>query len=228
MTVAAVHQPNYLPWLGYFQKIKAADIFVLLDTVDYQSGNAFSVTNRTRIKGANGAVLLTVPVSRKTVSRRIQDVRVDSSTPWARKHLRSIELSYRRAPYFIPVFEVLAAVLSRPPVSLTELNSRLIVEVSGYLRLNVPLVSASSLGIDTVDRNQRLVEVCKKVGATTYLSGQGGRKYNDEVLFSQHGIGVSYTRFAHPEYPQLHGDFVSGLSVIDAMFNCGAGAARLI
>jgi len=228
MTVAAIHQPNYLPWLGYFHKIKAADIFVLLDTVDYQSGNAFSVTNRTRIKGANGAVLLTVPVSGKTVSRRIQDVRVESSTPWARKHLRSIELSYRRAPYFSPVFDVLEAVLSSPPVSLAELNSRFIVELSGYLRLNVPLVSASSLGIESVDRNQRLIEVCKKVGATTYLSGQGGRKYNDEVLFSQHGITVSYTRFAHPEYPQLHGDFVSGLSVIDAIFNCGTGAARLI
>lgn len=227
MTVAAIHQPNYLPWLGYFHKIKSADIFVFLDTVDYQSGNAFSVTNRARIKGANGAVLLTVPVSGKTASRRIQDVCVDSSTPWARRHLRSIELSYRRAPYFRPVFEVLEPVLSSLPVSLADLNSRLIIGVSRYLGLSARLVSASSLGIETVDRNQRLIEVCQKVGATAYLSGQGGRKYNDEALFLQHGIRLGYRSFVHPEYPQLYGNFVAGLSVIDAIFNCGPTAARL-
>jgi len=227
MTVAAIHQPNYLPWLGYFHKIKAADIFVFLDTVDYQSGNAFSITNRARIKGANGVVLLTVPVSRKTPSRRIQEVCIDSSTGWARKHLRSIELSYRRAPYFSPAFEVLEAVLSSPPVSLAGLNSCLIVEVSRYFHLNTPVVSASALGVRTADRNQRLIEVCQKLGVKTYLSGQGGRKYNAEALFLQHGIRIPYTPFIHPEYPQLHGDFVAGLSVIDAMFNVGPEAARL-
>ena len=225
MTIAAIHQPNYLPWLGYFHKIKAADIFVFLDTVDYQSGNAFSITNRARIKGANGVVLLTVPVSGKTSSRRIQDVCVDCATPWARKHLRSVEFSYRRAPYFSAVFEVLEAVLSSPPVSLAELNSRLIFEVCRYLKFSTPVVCASALGVGAVDRNQRLIEVCQKVGATTYLSGQGGRKYNDEVLFLQNGIHLSYTRFVHPEYPQLHGDFDAGLSVLDAMFNCGPAIA---
>ena len=228
MTVAAIHQPNYLPWLGYFHKIKAADIFVFLDTVDYQSGNAFSVTNRARIKGGNGVVLLTVPVSGKTASRRVQDVCVDSSTAWARKHLRSIELSYRRAPYFSQFFGVLGAVLSSPPASLAELNIRLIVELSRYLNFRTPVVWASALGVGAVDRNQRLIEVCQKVGATTYLSGQGGRKYNDEAHFLQHGISLGYTRFIHPEYPQLHGEFVAGLSVIDAIFNCGPGAAKLL
>lgn len=228
MTVAAIHQPNYLPWLGYFHKIKAADIFVLLDTVDYQSGNAFSVTNRTRIKGANGAVLLTVPVLRRRGSRRIQDVCIDSSTTWAHKHLRSIELSYRRAPYFSPAFDVLQAVLASPPVSLAELNSRLILEMSRYLKLSTPIVYASTLGVAAVDRNQRLIEVCERIGATTYLSGQGGRKYNDAALFLQNGIRLSYTGFARPEYPQLHGEFVAGLSVIDAILNCGTAAARLI
>ncbi len=221
MTVAAIHQPNYLAWLGYFHKIKAADVFVLLDTVEYQSGNAFSVTNRARIKGGNGVVLLTVPISRRTASGRIYDVCIDSSAPWARKHLRSIEVSYRRAPYFSAVFEFLEAVLSSPPVSLAELNSRLILAVSRYLELSTPVVSASTLGIAAIDRNQRLIEVCEKIGATTYLSGQGGRKYNDEALFLEHGICVSYTSFVHPKYPQLHGDFVDGLSTIDALFNCG-------
>lgn len=228
MTVAAIHQPNYLPWLGYFHKIKAADVFVFLDSVDYQSGNAFSVTNRTRIKSANGVVRLTVPVSAETASGRIQDVHIDSSSPWARKQLRSIALSYQRAPYFSPFFEVLKVVLSEPPLSMAELNSRLIVEVSQYLHLSTPIVRASALGIQAVDRNERLIGVCQKVGATTYLSGQGGRKYNDEALFIRHGVRLTYTSFIHPEYPQLHGDFVAGLSVIDAIFNCGPGVARLL
>jgi hypothetical protein len=228
MTVAAIHQPNYLPWLGYFHKMKAADVFVFLDTVDYQSGNAFSITNRARIKGGNSVVLLTVPISGKTASRRIHDVCVDFSTPWARKHLRSIEMSYRRARYFSPMFEVLEAVLSSPPVFLAELNSRLILEVSRYLKVSTPIVYASALGVGAVDRNQRLIEVCERVGATTYLSGQGGQKYNDEALFLQHGIRLTYTRFTSPEYPQLHGEFVPGLSVIDAIFNCGPGATGLL
>jgi hypothetical protein len=126
------------------------------------------------------------------------------------------------------VFEVLETVLSKPPASLAELNSSLIVEVSRYLHLSTPVVSASALGIQTLDRNQRLIDVCQKLGVTTYLSGQGGRKYNDEAVFLQQGIRISYTCFAHPEYPQLHGSFVAGLSLVDAIFNLGPAAARLL
>jgi hypothetical protein len=227
VTTVAIHQPNYLPWLGYFAKIRRADVFVLLDTVAFQSGNTTSVTNRARIKTPRGPLLLTVPVVRGG-SRRVSDIAVDYARPWPRKHLASIEQSYARAPHLNQVLELLRGPLSERPTRMAALNGDLIREICGYLGILTRLVWASSLGVETGDRNLRLIEICQRLGATAYLSGEGGRRYNDERLFAERGLGVEYRRFTHPEYPQLHGPFVTHLSIVDALFNCGSGAAALL
>ena len=229
MKSIAIHQPNYLPWLGYFHKIQLADEFVILDDVDYQSGNATSITNRTRIKTANGETLLTIPVLKNHESRHINQVRIDNKQPWPKKHLRTLQMAYAKSPHFDEVYALIEAVLSREFERLAPLNQSLIGEICGYLELETPLRLSSSLdGVQATEKNERIIEICQSLGATAYFSGSGAREYNDEALYLSHNIKLDYTRFAAPVYPQLHGEFVAGLSIVDALFNCGRETKALL
>ena len=228
MTRVAVHQPNYFPWIGYFHKLAAADIFVLLDNVEFQRGNASSVTNRTTIKASQGIQKMTVPVLRAISSPLVQDVLIDQRQPWKKKHLGTLTAAYGRAPAFEEIFPKVAATIEAAGESLAALNRGSIELVCRLLHLDRPILLASSLGLTATEKNARLVEICTRVGAMTYLSGRGARSYNDEYLFRSHGIGLEYPRFTPMAYPQLHGDFVPNLSMLDALFTCGAGARRLL
>ena len=223
----AIHQPNYLPWLGYFHKMRLADALVLLDTVDFESGSASSVTNRTRIKTPSGVLQLTVPV-RRSSGPRIRDVLVANGQDWVKKHLRSIEQSYAKAPHFAEVYSIVAGLLRSPHPRLADLNRTLIAAVAHYLGLQAQLLDASSLPIDTPGRNERLIAICEHLGASVYVSGRGGREYHDEALFARRGIAIEYTSFASAPYPQLHGPFEGGLGVLDALFNCGRRTLDLL
>jgi hypothetical protein len=224
----AVHQPNYFPWIGYFHKLAAADTFVLLDNVEFQRGNASSVTNRTIIKTSQGIQKMTVPVLRSGSSHLVQDIHIDQRQAWKRKHLGALTAAYGRAPAFDEIFPVVAATIEAAGESLAALNRESIGLVCRLLDLDRPILVASSLGLTATEKNERLVEICAKVGATIYLSGRGARSYNDEDLFRSHGISLEYSHFTSTAYAQLHGDFVPNLSILDALFSCGAGARRLL
>lgn len=223
----AIHQPNYFPWAGYFHKITKSDVFVLLDDVDYQYGNATSVTNRTRVKTSSGPLFLSVPVT-KAPSGLIRDMAIDYQRDWVKKHLQTARFSYAKCPFFPEVFALLEGVLGVAPPRLAALNEAGLRAVCGYLAIQTPIVLSSSLSIEARDKNLRILEICSRFGATTYLSGSGARRYNDERLFEDRGVALEYTRFQSPEYPQLHGPFIPGLGILDALFNCGPGAASLL
>ena len=223
--ILAAHQPHYLPWLGYIDKMARADLFVVMDDLQYEAQN---FQNRTRIKLNNGAGWLTVPLERGHQSDRICDKRIrnDASNPkeqWQRRHWASIETHYRRAPHFARYAPAIEEMYRRSWERLIDLQLHVIDMVRGWFGITVPVLLSSSLGL-TGERTERIADMCRKVGARVYLSGRGGSTgYLDTELLAQSGVTVAWQSFQHPvheqRYPQL--GFVSHLAFLDALFNAG-------
>ena len=222
----AIHQPNFMPWPGYFYKMAQADVFVILDNVEYQSGNATSITNRTKIKTPQGETFITLPV--KKGAPLIKDVLIDNAQPWRKKLLKSVQQNYAKAPFFTDYFPQFETIVNEQHTFLAALNTELIRQGCAWLDITTPILISSELSAEAEDKNERIVEICKRLGGDVYLSGNGAKKYNDENLFNQNGIALRYTAFQPLAYPQLHGDFMPGLSVLDLLFNCGGDAKRFL
>ena len=222
--IAAIHQPQYIPWLGYIDKIDKADVFCFLDNVQYKKNDW---QNRNRIKTVSGWQWLTVPVSFR-FPQLIKEVRVNNSVNWGRKHLQALQTNYRKTPFFDRYIDSIQALLATEWQELSELNIAMVKRLLALLGLgHKRLVLASSLS-DSDDPNDRLIEICRALGCNTYLAGPGGAEYMDLARFDQGGIRVVFQQFRHPLYPQLFGDFVSHLSSIDLLFNCGPDSMQVI
>ena len=217
-----IMQPSYLPWLGYFDLFLASDLFLYYDVVQYDKNGW---RNRNRIKTPNGPLWLTVPVLTKGLNKPSnKDVRIDTKEPWQRKHIKSLEMNYRKAPHFDEVFPIFEKVLSQPRESLLDLNTEAISEMSSYLGIHTPSKCVSDLKLDLPDdmeANRKLIEICKEVGADEFYEPAGGMTYIEPKLFRDEGIRLTFQNYQHPEYSQLHGNFVSHLSTADLLFNCG-------
>lgn len=221
---AVIHQPNYLPGLTYFHKIATADVFIVLDDVQYSKNNW---TNRNRVKAPQGPAWLTVPVLTKgRLGQRIIGAEIDGRT-WAERHWKTIQTCYGRTAGFGWCADAFHTVLMKPWVRLAELNLALIELVIDVLGIHTPLRSSSELGVAGTE-TARLVNLCAAVGADTYLSGPGGRNYHDESLFEGAGIRIGYHEFRHPQYPQPFGAFEPNLSIIDLLFNVGLSAREVL
>jgi hypothetical protein len=221
MSTAVVLQPGYLPWLGFFDQLQRADIFVYYDDVQYDK---HGWRNRNRIKTQSGPLWLTVPVRHGGIGfPRILDVEIDARRPWARKHLSSIRQAYARAPYLGRYLPALEELLQRRWERLVDLDiacAALMAEWFG-LRRRVERSSALKVG---GDRSERLVNICRNLGASKYVSGAAAQSYLDVPLFERHGIRVEWQQYVHPIYPQLHDEFVPYLSALDLLLNCGNDA----
>lgn len=224
MTTAAVHQPQYLPYLGFFHKIARADVFVVLDDVQFHRRG---LQHRNRIKTSQGWQWLTVPVGGAS-HEVIRDVRL-SPEAWQQRHRRALTLNYARAPYFEEYGPGILDLLERPWDRLVDLDMALLEWAMGALGISTPIVDASSLGA-MGQRSELLVSLCRAVGATGYLSGPGGVRYMDLDVFEAGGIEVHWQDFTHPIYEQLFPrvGFIRDLSIVDALFCCGAGAADFV
>jgi hypothetical protein len=222
--IVAVHQPQYLPWLGYFDKMLKADVFCYLDTVQYKKNEW---QNRNRIKTAGGWQWLTVPVTYR-FPQKIAEVGIDNTADWGRRHLQALRTSYRRAPFFeryMPVFE---EVLNRRWESIAALNLHLIQCLREILGIaDKPALRASQIPAAD-DPTQRLIDICLALGGDTYLAGPGAAGYMDGERFRQKGIRVATQNFQHPVYPQLYDSFQDHLSIVDLIFNCGPDSAKII
>ncbi len=229
--IVAAHQPAYLPWLGYLDKLANADLFVVMDDLQYESQN---FQNRQRIKLASGPAWLTVPLARGSQRDRICDKRIDNAgSPkqhWQRRTWLTLETHYRRAPYFAQYARELQEVYTRPWERLVELDMHLLDLARRWLDIRVPVVRASSLGLQGA-KTDRLIDLCRKVGARAYLSGTGGSTgYLDVEHMSRAGIGVIWQHFDHPVYPQRYPDrgFTSHLAFCDLLFNCGDASRAVL
>lgn len=224
-TVIGILQPSYLPWLGYFEQIHQADIFVLYDDVQFEKG---SWRNRNRIKTPNGPHWLTVPVLTKGQEfPLINQVRVNNIQSWQKKHLRSLAQYYSKAPHYGQYAPALEELLARPWESLCELNIALTRHLAAALGIDTPFVLSSDLGVPGSGA-PRLVEILSQLGGTVFYEGAAGRDYIKEALFDERGIRLEYQDYQHPVYTQLHGEFVPYLSVVDLLFNHGPNSLSIL
>lgn len=216
----AIHQPNYLPWLGFFHKMALSDLFVFFDDVQLPRGKSY--TSRTRIKGPNGLVWLTIPVMKKGSLGTIKETRIVSESNWARKHPRSLRNAYSKAPGFGKYIDTTEMLYREDWKGLLEVNLAFIAEIRRMLNIQTDLVFSSTVGDSSLAGADRIMDILKNVSATSYLSGggAGSRRYIDPLRFKREGIKLVPQNFVCPEYPQQWGEFVPNLCVLDLIFNC--------
>ena len=211
-------QPSYLPWLGFFEQMHRSDQFVLYDDVQFTRRDW---RNRNRIRVQEGSVWLTVPVIQKNkYEQSLLETKIDNSTSWKRKHLKSLRCHYSKTPFFDLYFPWCEKTFNREWNFLLDLSLETIQYLKGELKINTPLLRSSELG-ESGNKSERLISICKQLGATQYLSGESARNYISEKDFSDQGIELVYQEYQHPEYPQRYEGFVPFLSTIDLLFNCG-------
>lgn len=223
--ILAAHQPQFAPWLGFFDKLDRADVFVLLDNVQFKKNEW---QNRNRIKGAGGAQWLTVPVSFR-LGQRINEVAISHRQNWPRRQLASLRSCYGRAAHFEPVLARYEDLLcGRRWEGISELNVALLGALTRCLRISTRVVLASELDGRHEDPDLRLIGLCRELQADTYLAGAGGRAYMNLERYRTAGIRVIFQEYHHPVYPQLFGGFEPALSVLDLLFNCGPRSLNVI
>lgn len=206
-----VHQPDFMPWLGFFARWRDSDLYVVLDDVQFLRRGWH---HRDRIKTAAGPAWLTVPVRKKgRFEQLICDVEVEDGS-WRRKHLAAIAAAYARAPRFAEVFPLLEEVYGRNHTRLMDLNLDLLRLFARLLGITTPTALASEHAIAS-SGTERLVALCQAHGADAYLTGTGSRDYLDESLFTARGIRVEWQEYTTTPYPQLHGEFTPRLSALD-------------
>jgi len=225
--IVAIHQPNFLPWLGYFNKIARADVFILLDNVQYsKTGGTWS--NRVQFAMRGQATWVTVPIVRAYHGvRRINEMRINGG-PWRARVLRTLRTAYGRAPYASIVFPLVEQMVNNPTDVLVDYNASAIQSLMAALELNrAELLRASSLGV-TGQSTDLLVRLVKAVDGTTYLCGGGAADYQDDAKFASSGIDLEYQDFCHPVYRQGRHPFVAGLSIVDTLMHCGIDVTRTL
>ncbi|MDC0855861.1 WbqC family protein [Candidatus Pelagibacter sp.] len=225
--IAAIMQPTYLPWIGYFKLIKSVDKFVFLDDVQF---NKRSWQQRNKIFFNKKTHYLTVPIKSKgKFLQKINEVMIDESINWRNDHLKTLELAYKKTTYFEEIYNIFNSVYEKKDEHLSSLNVSLIKTIMNYLNIDKEILFSSKLNT-TGNKDEKLISILKKIGASKYLSPEGSKIYIGEgEIFLNNKIDISFFKYEHPTYNQGNGQrFVKNLSIIDALFNLGKGSLKLI
>lgn len=221
--IISINQPAYLPWFGYFSRIHSADIHVILDHVQYEKN---SMINRNKILQNTQSILLTVPVKKKH-GQRIVDVEIQNTQNWQKKHLKSIESAYKKAPYYQDYQPYLEQILTTTHPNLMSLLKPQLDFFINKLGIKTPLYYSSDV-IWHKSKSDLILEICTHFNATTYLSGPFGRDYLDKVSFLEKGINIIYQDYVHPEYSQFNTPFISHLSTLDLLMHHGPNSLEIL
>ena len=226
--IVAAHQPLFIPWIGYFNKISRSDLFVIVDNVQFTTSGWI---RRNSIKGPGGLQKLIVPIKgKKSLGQLIRDVLIDNkgNPMWRQKHVKALELNYRKAAFFPEVMTSLERIYSEKWDYLAEFNIALMEFVCKYLEIPTPLVKSSDKRIEG-GKTELIVDICEKTGADIFMLGMGGSvAYADAQFIRSKGFELVTQDFIHPTYTQLFGDFVPRLSVLDILFNVGPESATIV
>jgi hypothetical protein len=230
--IVAIHQPNFMPWLGYFDRMVEADLFVLLDHVQFERRN---YQNRMMIRLEDATKWLTVPVVQLSQKELIIDKRVDNPEDmsgnrwWGPTHFATLRYAYRKAPFFDQYAPRLREIFEARWDKLVDLNIATLEFLREALELNTPLVRSSTMDVPGA-RSQLLLNICRHVGGSAFLGGMGGsREYLQQDEFRAANMGVIWQDFPHPLYPQCgSGPFIKGLTALDLLFNCGPRSAEIL
>lgn len=224
--VVVIHQPDFVPYLGFFHRFLHADMYIALDHVQFVHSNR-SWTHRDKIKTAQGEKWLTVSVKKAPRDAAINRIELSTETDWRQDNLRLLEQNYRKAPYYGELMPQIEKLYAQPLHLLSDFNMASIEMLMDLLDVRIPWVWSSSLD-PAGAKNELLVGLLQKVSATHYLSGVGARDYFDPAPFEAASIEVVWQNFTHPVYAQQFGEFVPYLSALDVLFNHGITASREI
>ena len=221
-------QPSYIPWRGYFDQIRRANLFIFYDDIQYDK---HGWRNRNQIKTAQGKQWLTIPVHSHGVTEGIpiKDVRIDWSKPWAKNHLKALTFSYNKAPYFKKYFPLIDSFYARHDETLADFTiatTEAITRALGILSTRF-MRSSEILGING-QKTDRLIQILSKVGAKHYISGPSAHNYIEQDKFDAAGIALEYIKYDYPEYEQLYPPFEPFVSVLDLLFMNGERALDYI
>lgn len=220
-----IHQPDFIPYLGFFHRFLFADLYLVLDHVQFVNGTSRAWTHRDKIKTPKGAQWLSISVQKVPRDTPINQVALSDAADWRSANLRLLQTNYCQAPFYDQIMPYLRRLYSEPASMLVDFNLSSIRMLMSLLDVERPMVLSSTLAPEGA-RNELLVDLLRKVGAGRYLSGVGARDYMDESLFAAADIEVLWQDFRHPVYPQQFGKFEAYLSAIDVLFNCGVEESR--
>lgn len=226
--IIAAHQPEYLPYLGFFYKMAKADKFVLADHLQF-SKKDFLNRNRIRTNSNTlGWAWLTVPIiTHDKGYQKIDEIEIDNSTSWARKHWQLIYFNYKRTPFFDRYKDFFEKLYSKKWQKLVDLNEKIIHYIKKELEIETTIIKSS--GYDFKEKKTDLIiELCKKFKADTYFSGPGGKNYMDLELLKKNNLKYVFSDFKHPVYSQRFKPFIENLSAVDLLFNCGPKSLEIL
>lgn len=215
--IVGIHQPNFIPWIGYFYKIYKSDVFVLLNDVQFIKN---SYADRNSIKTSQGTCYLKIPLELKSHTANYNEIRIKHELKWQDKQLKTIEMNYKKAAFYDEVYEDVERWFRNPEERLDRFNAKIIMDITEKLGFDTQFLWSDSMGL--TDRStERLIDIIKCCGGDCYFSGTGGANYQDEIRYRQEGIALMYTDFIYPEYTQRWNGFEKNLSILDLLFNCG-------
>ncbi len=223
--VLTAHQPAYLPWLGLFHKIALAEFFICSDHVQL---GGYDWSARNQILTLSGPAWLSVPCKKSGRTGQIMsEVEIDNSFPWRRKHWNAIRLNYAHSPYFKRYADFFEQTYAREWTLLDEISTSMLRWFLTELGIDVPIESGKSFNFSG-QRSELVLDMCRKLGASMFIFGAQGRDYADVSAFNAANIKVVFQEYIHPNYPQQHPGFVSHLSIVDLMFNCGPDSLEIL
>jgi len=217
--IVGIHQPNFMPWLGYFYKIYQSDIFIFLDDVQIQKTGA-SYTNRVSINNVGRSQYITMPIKKEKDKLNINQVKyIDEK--WKKKAIGTLQASYGKSPFFKENKDLIFELINYKADNIAEYNINFIRNISNKLAFKTKFTKSSDFSITTTS-TQRLIDLIKKVDGNIYLSGSGGDNYQEHKMYEKENIQLTYNKMPKFEYPQVKtNEFIGGLSIVDAIFNIG-------
>tara|TARA_R110000744_G_scaffold33311_4_gene77710 strand:- start:2582 stop:3262 length:681 start_codon:yes stop_codon:yes gene_type:complete len=224
--IVSIHQPNYIPWVGFFNKILSSDVYVVFDDVQFPRGKDYA--NRNQIKTNNGKKWLTVPVNGKSQLRPWNEIEINNND-WVEQHLSLLESFYRKSEYFATYYPTLKEIYHRGHIKLIDLNLDLIKYILKALGKDIDIVMSSDIKTDKQGLD-KILHILKELNATTYISGsgEGSKRYINESLFEKNSIKLIWQKFGQLEYKQQFGEFVPYMTILDLLFNHGPDSKKYI
>jgi hypothetical protein len=224
-TIVGIHQPNFFPWLGFFEKILKSDAFVFLDNVQYSHG---SWTNRVKIVNQKKPVWITCPVIHKGQHQTIQEIKIDDNQPWREKINNLIALNYSKSDFYSENYRFISDMIGRQEPMISGFNIKNIKAICDILDIETKFILQSEVSTSK-KATELIIEITQSVGGTSYICGSGSRNYQDDQKFSENNITLIHQDFVHPQYQQKsNAEFIGGLSIIDALLNCGIDGTKKI
>jgi hypothetical protein len=223
LKIVSIHQPGYLPWLGFFKKIMYSDIFVFLDDVKFVKRQWH---NRNQILTKDGPMFLTVPII-KNSGENINEIKISYDEKWNINHKKSLFYNYNKSKFFEQYWDFFEKVYSKKFENLLELNTEIINFFIKELEIKTKIIFSSELGI-TEKKSELNLEICESLNADVYLSGIQGKNYLIEKDFEKKNIKIEYQNFQHPNYTQNHKSFVPNMAFVDLLFNEGKNSKKIL